>query len=30
MYKNMWRNDDVDEHICDDPIAWCEIPTFEE
>ena len=24
----MWRNDDVDEYICDDPIAWREIPTM--
>ena len=30
-YTNkVWRNDDADEYICDDPIAWCEIPTFEE
>lgn len=30
-YTNkVWRNDDTDEYICDDPIAWCEIPTFEE
>ena len=28
--KKVWRNDDADEYICDDPIAWCEIPTFEE
>lgn len=27
--KKVWRNDDADEYICDDPIAWCEIPTFE-
>ena len=33
LYDNInkvWRNDDADEYICDDPIAWCEIPTFEE
>lgn len=30
-YTNkVWRNDDADEYICDDPIAWCEIPTFKE
>ena len=30
-YTNkVWSNDDTDEYICDDPIAWCEIPTFEE
>ena len=30
-YTNkVWRNDGADEYICDDPIAWCEIPTFEE
>ena len=30
-YTNkVWRNDNADEYICDDPIAWCEIPTFEE
>ena len=28
--NKVWRNDDADEYICDDPIAWCEIPTFEE
>ena len=28
--KKVWRNDDADEYICDDPIAWCEIPTFKE
>ena len=27
--NKVWRNDDADEYICDDPIAWCEIPTFE-
>lgn len=26
--NKVWRNDDADEYICDDPIAWCEIPTF--
>ena len=30
-YDNkVWRNDDADEYICDDPIAWCEIPIFKE
>lgn len=28
--NKVWRNDDADEYICDDPIAWCKIPTFEE
>lgn len=28
--KKVWRNDDADEYICDDPIAWCEIPIFKE
>ena len=28
--NEVWRNDDADEYICDDPIAWCEIPTFKE
>lgn len=28
--NKVWRNDDADEYICDDPIIWCEIPTFEE
>lgn len=28
--NKVWRNDDADEYICNDPIAWCEIPTFEE
>ena len=27
--NKVWRNDDADEYICDGPIAWCEIPTFE-
>ena len=27
--NKVWRNDDADEYICDDPIAWCDIPTFE-
>lgn len=27
--NKVWRNDDADEYICDDTIAWCEIPTFE-
>ena len=27
--NKVWRNDDADEYICDDPIAWCEIPMFE-
>ena len=26
----VWRTDDANDYICDDPIAWCEIPTFEE
>lgn len=26
--NKVWRNDDADEYICDDPIVWCEIPTF--
>lgn len=30
IIHKVWRNDDADEYICDDPIAWCEIPTFEE
>lgn len=25
----VWRTDDANDYICDDPIAWCEIPTFE-
>ena len=30
-YTNkVWRDDNAIECICDDPIAWCEIPTFEE
>ena len=30
-YTNkVWRDDNADEYICEDPIAWCEIPTFEE
>lgn len=30
-YTNkVWRDDNATEYICDDPIAWCEIPTFEE
>ena len=28
--NKVWRYDDADECICDTPIAWCEIPTFEE
>ena len=28
--NKVWRNDDANEYICNDPIAWCEIPTFEE
>ena len=28
--NKVWRNDDADEYICDDPILWCEIPTFKE
>ena len=28
--NKVWRNDDADEYICDDLIAWCEIPIFEE
>lgn len=27
--NKVWRNDDADEYICDDPVLWCEIPTFE-
>ena len=27
--KKVWRYADADECICDTPIAWCEIPTFE-
>ena len=27
--NKVWRNDDADEYICDDPIAWCDIPTLE-
>ena len=27
--KKVWRYNDADECICDTPIAWCEIPTFE-
>ena len=27
--NKVWRNDDADEYICNDPIAWCDIPTFE-
>ena len=26
--NKVWRNDDADEYICDDPIAWCEIPKY--
>ena len=30
-YTNkVWRDDNAIEYICEDPIAWCEIPTFEE
>ena len=30
-YTNkVWRDDNAIEYICDDSIAWCEIPTFEE
>lgn len=29
IIHKVWRNDDADEYICDDPILWCEIPTFE-
>lgn len=25
----VWRTDDANDYICDDPILWCEIPTFE-
>ena len=28
IIHKVWRNDDADEYICDDPILWCEIPTF--
>lgn len=28
--NEVWRTDDANDYICDDPIAWCEIPTFEE
>ena len=27
--NKVWRNDDADEYICDDPIVWCEIQIFE-
>lgn len=27
--NKVWRNDDADEYICDNPILWCEIPIFE-
>ena len=26
----VWRMDDANDYICDTPIAWCEVPTFEE
>ena len=26
--NEVWRIDDVNDYICDVPIAWCEIPTF--
>ena len=29
-YNNkVWRYDNADEYICETPIAWCEIPTFD-
>ena len=27
--NEVWRTDDANDYICDDTIAWCEIPTFE-
>ena len=27
--NEVWRTDDANDYICDDIIAWCEIPTFE-
>ena len=27
--NKVWRYDNADEYICETPIAWCEIPTFE-
>ena len=29
MY-NVWRNDDANNYICEDVVAWTEIPKFEE
>ena len=26
--NEVWRTDDSNDYICDDPIAWCEVPTF--
>lgn len=26
--NEVWRTDDANDYICDDPIAWCEVPTF--
>ena len=28
--NKVWRTDDANDYICDTPIAWCEVPTFEE
>ena len=27
--NKVWRYDNADEYICETPIAWCEIPTFD-
>lgn len=29
-YCKTWRYDDTNEYFCATPIAWCEIPKFEE
>ena len=26
--NKVWRTDYANDYICDDPIAWCEVPTF--
>ena len=26
--NKVWRTDDANDYICDDPITWCEVPTF--
>ena len=28
--NKVWRTDDANDCNCDTPIAWCEVPTFEE